>query len=94
MARMLTPVTGPKQGCPPYSPVWGGGGWDIGTMLPWEAAPFPPLFTRIPDPRELSSTCSGDCLAQGHPLLLQRWDLTWVGWFVGWSTTSSIPQPG
>lgn len=50
-------------------------------MLPWEAAPFPPLLTRIPAPRGLSSAFSGDCLAQGHTLLLQRWDLTWVRWF-------------
>lgn len=94
MARMLTPVMGPKQDCPPYSPVWGGGGWDTSTMLPWEAAPFSPLLTRIPAPRELSSACSGDCLAQGHTLLLQHWDHTWVRWFAGGSITIRIPQPG
>lgn len=88
MARMLTPVVGPKQGCPPYSPIWGGGGWDSSTMLPWEAAPFPPLLTGISAPRELNSACSGDCLAQAHTLLLQCWHLTWVRLFGGWNITT------
>lgn len=50
-------------------------------MAPWEAALFPPLPTRSPAPGEPSSVCSRDSPAQGHALLLQGWDLTWMRWF-------------